>query len=385
MSLPSAQTLDYGATATLAAAGEVPASSRAGGRPAAATERFEGITPVRMVAAFFVVLNHTTYQGVKNAPAQVSEAVRTLNNIGWMVPFFFVLSGFLFARSTQGKDDAKIAGQCGKSAGRASTLWLAWSALYLLDGPLNALMHADLQGVVQYHQGKFSSTWPSVLWIGPSYHLWFLASLLMAWLLLSLVEKAMPGCLRKLVNSRSATPLLLTASLAAAVGFAASQMEPLPASAAAQAAEVLVFHAALPLTFVLMGAALWQHRARLAQPAVIAGLFCVGAVVMWGELASGLGLHGPGPRSLGAGGLLLAIAALSLGLRLPITQPLAAAWNVSAGVYCVHMIVVSRMGKFFAGMEHWSASLLLAVAAFAVSLLISLVLARFSLTSRLVK
>ena len=385
MRAPDAQILNYGATTAFTASEAAWPGTQTQKETAAAAERFEGITPVRMAAAFFVVLLHTTYQGLKNAPPQVSEAVRTLNDIGWMVPFFFVLSGFLFARSVQAKSDAKVASQCGKSARRALTLWLAWSFLYLLDGPLKALLHGDLHSAMLYYQEKFSSAWPSVLWIGPCYHLWFLASLLMVWLLLSAAGKVMPGSLRTLVNNGSARPLLCTAGLAAAAGFAASRVVLLPVSAAAQALEVLVVHAALPLTFVLIGAALWHHRAWLARPMVIGGFFCVGGMVVWAQLASGFGLNGPGPRSLSAGGLVLAIAALGLGLRLPVKQPLPAAWNVSAGIYCVHMIVVTRMGKIFARMEHWSASLLLAVAAFAVSLLISLVLSRFSLTARLVK
>ncbi len=350
---------------------------------AAAAPRYEGLALVRMVAAFFVTLNHTTYAGLKNAPQDVSNFVAMVNDMGWRVPFFLLLSGFLFARSTQDKSAEKLQGQCSKSARRVLVLLLGWSALYLLNPPLKPLLQWDVPAIIQHYSSFIKTSWPNMLWEGPAYHLWFLVSMTMVWLFLGWLGRMWPG-LRGLVNDRTAKPLLCSTLVMLVSGTVAWHMPSKPASAAGQLLEVLVVHLVFPCSFVLVGAALWQRRHWLTKPVLIAAMLVLGTLLMMSEPILGLRLDGPGPRSLGLGGLCLAVAALGLGMRLP-AKPLSKLWSLSPGIYCAHFLVINRLEPLFVGMQHWSSTLVLACAAFVVSLGLCYVLSRFEWSRRFVQ
>lgn len=336
-----------------------------------------------MLAAFFVILNHTTYSGLKNAPQSVSDFMAVVNDMAWRVPFFLMLAGFLFARSTQGKGIEKMRGQFAKSAKRVLILLAGWSVLYLANPPLKALMQWDVPAIIQHYSTMMEVWWPSMLWLGPSYHLWFLASMAMVWLLLGGVSTISTG-LRALVDDRSIRPLLVSLGLMLASGALASLLPKDPVSAVGQVAEVLVVHMLFPCSFVLVGAALWHQRHWLTRPAMLTTMMMLGTVLLVAEMKLGLGLNGPGPRNLSASGLFLAVAALGFGLRLSVKQ-LSPIWSLSPGIYCAHILVINRLEPLFVKMEHWSSALLMACAAFVVSLGLCQVLSRFEWSNRFVK
>ena len=349
-----------------------------------ASGRYEGIAIVRMVASFFVTVNHTTYASIKDMPGQLADAMKVVNSFGWRVPFFLILAGFLFARSTTGKSQEKTAARCGKAAIRVGMLWLGWSLVYLLNPPILPLLHGDIAGMAGLYMERWASMWPSLLWQGSSFPLWFLGSLLMVWLILGALAKAWSG-LQDLIDNRTSRPLLLSAALALAVGSVVSMMSPRPASAGAQALEVVLAHAVLPLTFVMVGAALWRWREWLAKPVVLTGLLSLGILLFLLETTHDISLNGTGPRGLSMSGLCLGAGVLGIGMGLPISRPLSSLWSVSPGIYCVHMLVISRMEWLVQSLDHWSSSLIFAVAVFIVSLGVSYLLSRFKFTSRFVK
>lgn len=350
---------------------------------ATAAPRYEGLVPIRMLAAFFVIVHHTTHLGLKNAPQNVSDMVTVVNEMAWRVPFFLLLAGFLFARSTQGKSLEKLRGQCAKSTGRVLILLAGWSVLYVLNPPFKAILQWNVPAIIQHYSTMMEALWPSMLWLGTSYHLWFLGSMAMVWMLLGTVSTVWTG-VRGLVNDRSIKPLLWSMGLMLACGTLASFLPKEPVSTGGQILEVLVVHMIFPSSYVLTGAALWHQRHWLTKPAVLTTMLVLGTLLLVTEPRLGLSLEGPGPRNLGASGLCLAVAALGFGMRLPVKK-LSPVWSLSPGIYCAHILVINRLEPLFVKMEHWSSILMLACAAFFVSLGVCQVLSRFEWSSRFVK
>lgn len=381
---PSAQMFESNASSALVSMANESMPRVSSQATVSQTGRYEGIAIIRMAAAFFVVVNHTTFRNAEAPANQASQALQLINSLGWRVPFFLLLAGFLFARSVAAKGTTKAIQQCSKSAKRVGTLLLVWSAVYLLNPPLGSLAKGDFHEAYQYYADSWSAVWPCMLWQGPSYPLWFLASLLMVWLILGLFAKIGPS-LYTLISDDSGKFLPITSAMAGIVGFTVFLMDPVPASASSQAFEIIIVHALLPLTFVLVGASLWAWRNWLIKPAVIISLFCASIAFFILEKHHEISLHGVGPRGLSMSGLALATTALGVGLRLPISKPLSPIWNVSPGIYCIHMLVISRMGALTTLIHHWSANLIFTVSVFLVSLVTSYALSRFSLTSRFVK
>lgn len=382
---PAAQAYDYAPPSTLDISGDkiklpTPATTTAA---LTAAPRYEGLVPIRMLAAFFVILNHTTYSGLKNAPQSVSDFMAVVNDMAWRVPFFLMLAGFLFARCTQGKGIEKMRGQFVKSARRVLILLAGWSVLYLANPPLKALLQWNVPAIVQHYSTMLDVWWPSMLWLGPSYHLWFLVSMAMVWLLLGGLSTIWAG-MCGLVDDRSVKPLLWSMALMPASGIMASLLPMEPASPGGQILEIVVVHMILPCSFVLTGAALWHQRQWLTRPAVLGTMLVLGTLLLVAESGLGLGLDGPGPRNLGASGLCLAIAAFGFGLRLSV-KTLSPVWSLSPGIYCAHMLVINRLEPLFVSINHWSSPLFLACATFVVSLGLCHVLSRFEWSSRFVK
>lgn len=382
---PAAQAYDYAPPSALDISGDNIKPPKPAATTAAVTvaPRYEGLVPIRMLAAFFVILNHTTYSGLKNAPQSVSDFMAAVNDMAWRVPFFLMLAGFLYARSTQGKGIEKMRGQFVKSARRVLILLAGWSVLYLANPPLKALLHWNVPAISQHYATMMEVWWPSMLWLGPSYHLWFLASMAMVWLFLGGVSTIWAG-LRGLVDDRSIRPLFLSLGIMLASGATASLLPKEPVSTVGQVAEVLVVHLLFPCSFVLMGAALWHQRHWLTKPAVLVTMLALGTLLLVAEAGLGLGLDGPGPRNLSASGLCLALAAFGFGMRLSV-KTLSPLWNLSPGIYCAHMLVINRLEPLFVNVDHWSSTLLLACATFFVSLGLCHVLSRFEWSSRFVK
>lgn len=382
---PAAQLCDYETSSALDVTGTKLKSPKAAttAAVAAAAPRYEGLVPIRMLAAFFVILNHTTYAGLKNAPQSVSNFMTVVNDMAWRVPFFLMLAGFLFARSTQDKSMEKLRGQCAKSARRVLILLLGWSVLYLLNPPLKPLLQWNVPAITAHYSNMMEVWWPSMLWLGPSYHLWFLASMAMVWGILGSVSTVWTG-IRSVVNDGSLKSLLGSLTLMVASGVMASLLPKEPVSAGGQVLEILIVHMIFPCSFVLMGAALWHQRAWLTKPAMLITMLVLGTILLVAEANLGMTLDGPGPRNLSASGLCLAVAALGFGLRLQVRK-LSPVWALSPGIYCAHILVINRLEPLFVGMEHWSSTLLLACSAFVVSLGLCFVLSRFEWSSRFVK
>lgn len=351
-------------------------------RPAARSpERFEGLTLIRMAAAFYVVFHHMTADNLKPAPTLVAYVSDQANDIGWSVPFFLLLAGFLMARSIDGGVPAQVSARCIKSARRVLWLWLGWSVIYLLNPPLKALYQLDMNGMARHYTEFLASSWPHMIWVGTSFHLWFSASLLMAWLLIAFFARIHSGFAMSLVRDSRAA-LKFGAGLALLAGVAIWHMPQHPVSGLEIGLEVLVVHALLPFSYVLVGSSLWQYRSLLANWKTIVCLICLATVLRlieteWLELD----LKSPGPRRLYASNMLFGSAALAVGLLIPLKKTLSGIWLVTPGIYCVHLLVLSRLEAIHGPLHNWIEQLCALLAVFIVSTACSFALSRFKTTS----
>ncbi|MCB1277982.1 acyltransferase [Prosthecobacter sp.] len=348
---------------------------------AASPERFEGLTIIRMAAAFYVVFHHMTADNLKGAPTLVAFASDVANDLGWSVPFFLLLAGFLMARSVHGGAPAQVSARCFRSAKRVLWLWLGWSLVYLLNPPLKPLLHLDIAAVTRHYAEVLSSNWPRMIWVGTSYHLWFSGSLLMAWLLMAFAARMQPRLATVLVQD-SRRVLKLGVGMALIAGGAIWLMPRQPMSGCQVGLEVVVVHALLPFSFVIMGASLWQYRSVLSSRKAIACLICLGIGLRMIETEwLSLDLNSPGPRRMYASNLLFGSAALAIGLQLPLKKSLSGVWLVTPGIYCVHMLVISRLEALHGPLHNWIEQFGVLLAVFVASLAISFVLSRFKTTS----
>jgi len=344
-------------------------------------ERFEGLTFIRMAAAFYVVFHHMTPDNLKDAPTAVGFVTAVVNDLGWSVPFFLLLAGFLMARSVHGSAQSRVSARCFRSARRVLWLWLGWSFVYLLNPALKPLFQLDMAGVIRHYTEFLSSSWPQMLWLGTSYHLWFSGSLLMAWLLLAFTAKWQPALARTLVED-SRRVLNLGVGMALLAGAAIWHMPRHPVSGLEVGLEVLVVHALLPFSYVLMGAALWQYRHLLSSRSALACLIGLGIALRLIETEwLALDLDSPGPRRMYASNLLFGAAALAVGLQLPLKKPLSGVWLVTPGIYCIHMLVISRLEAIHGPLHTWIEQLVIFLAVFLISLCVSFALSRFKTTS----
>lgn len=344
-------------------------------------ERFEGLTIIRMAAAFYVVFHHMTADNLKGAPSLVAFVSGVANDLGWSVPFFLLLAGFLMARSVHGGAPAQVSARCFRSARRVLWLWLGWSFVYLLNPPLKPLLHLDMAGVIRHYTEFLSSSWPQMFWLGTSYHLWFSGSLLMAWLLLAYSARLQPALALTLVED-SKRVLKLGVGMALMAGIAIWHMPLHPVSGFEMGLEVLVVHALLPFSFVIMGAALWQYRSLLSSRSAIVCLIGLGIGLRLIETEwLTLDLQSPGPRRMYASNLLFGSAALAIGLQLPLKKPLSGVWLVTPGIYCVHMLVISRLEAIHGPLHTWIQQLGIFLAVFVISVAASFALSHFKSTS----
>lgn len=344
-------------------------------------ERFEGLTFIRMAAAFYVVFHHMTANSLKDAPESVSFVSAVVNDLGWSVPFFLLLAGFLMARSVHGAPPTRVSSRCFRSAKRVLWLWLGWSLVYLLNPPLKPLFHLDMAGVIRHYAEFLSSSWPQMFWQGTSYHLWFSGSLLMAWLLLAYSAKWQPALARTLVED-SRKVLKLGVGMALLAGGCIWHMPRHPFTGFEIGLEVIVVHALLPFSYVIMGAALWQYRHLLSRRSSIAWMIGIGIGLRLIETEwLALDLESPGPRRMYASNLLFGAAALAVGLQLPLKKPLSGVWLVTPGIYCVHMLVISRLEAIHGPVHSWIQQLGVFLTVFVVSLAVSFGLSRFKNTS----
>ena len=82
-----------------------------------------------------------------------------------------------------------------------------------------------------------------------------------------------------------------------------------------------------------------------------------------------------------ASNLLFGSAALAIGLQLPLKKSLSGVWLVTPGIYCVHMLVISRLEALHGPLHNWIEQFGVLLAVFVASLAISFVLSRFKTTS----
>lgn len=124
--------------------------------------RAEGIDLFRFIGAFFIMLLHTEYG---NLPDVYVNAIRLSGR--WAVPFFFIVSGYFLSSKIVSKN--LPISTIEKSVFRLFTLLVVSSVVYIL--------------VNFYHTGNLFFKIENVL-TGTNFHLWFLGSLILGYLII---------------------------------------------------------------------------------------------------------------------------------------------------------------------------------------------------------
>lgn len=140
--------------------------------------RIASIDTIKAIAVFAVICIHCmpfhgrlhTLNGVINQLCRFS------------VPFFFLASGYLFARHLKRSRDP---GRFRKQLARLVILYVSWCMFYLLiPSPRLVADHGLLKGIYLSASALVSGGDFKLLFEGTSYHLWFFASLISAFLIL---------------------------------------------------------------------------------------------------------------------------------------------------------------------------------------------------------
>ncbi len=256
------------------------------------------------------------------------------------VPFFFMVSGYFFASKIKagGSPGRLFAGY----ARRLLVVVLAWYLIYVValsflpdgqDAAAGEGLVGRVSGNVLYHTDWIGRDPFSYLWSGPSFHLWFLPSLLAGlgvvallvrcglrrWLLLVVAPLYL---LRLLTDSYARTPLGLHIPL-----------------------QTYTFDVAFSATFVAIGFWLADHEVR--PPLAIALVCLLGGFLMQITEASLLARYfGADPlrHACLAGTLFFVTGVFLVALARPNlgrSTPLPSAGRYSLGIYASHLLVLA--------------------------------------------
>jgi surface polysaccharide O-acyltransferase-like enzyme len=143
--------------------------------------KIQSVDAMRVIAIVAVIVIHTMPFRTTDVPiGTVFNLSLILNQLGrFAVPFFFVLSGFFWARKIEGADSVQITSR--KMVIRILVIFFAWSVFYLLptdivdaiaSGPLGPIK------VVYWHTAKALAQPVTTLLQGTKVHLWFLVALI---------------------------------------------------------------------------------------------------------------------------------------------------------------------------------------------------------------
>lgn len=131
-------------------------------------ERLNGIDSMRYLAAAIVVLGHS-YR------VDGPFLVFINNTLRFVVPFFFLTSGYMLTQKLM-KDDRPTIYL--RYVGRLLMLYLAWSAIYFVASPLNDIRELGFLQAFANSWNEFITAGPQVVFFeGISFHFWFFVSL----------------------------------------------------------------------------------------------------------------------------------------------------------------------------------------------------------------
>ncbi len=130
--------------------------------------RFNSIDLFRFVAAFFIVVLHSEFNGVSSGAVDVIRQTTR-----WALPFFFMASGFFLAGKID--DDGRIRFKSiQKTIIRLISIQVVTSLVYILtEWMINGYLNFKL---------KF-------LFVGACFHLWYISSLIIGYLGISILYK----------------------------------------------------------------------------------------------------------------------------------------------------------------------------------------------------
>jgi len=148
-------------------------------------QRHLGLDLGRLVAAFFVVAIHAG-PGAE-APGFSGEIFNQAARFA--VPFFFCISGFLFAKSCLHDPSIRT---LWRYEWRVLSLHLFWSIVYFLNPSVTAVQAIGLSASYRERWEALIADPLNLLLKGTALHLWFLPSLAMGLLILWLVNRRSP-------------------------------------------------------------------------------------------------------------------------------------------------------------------------------------------------
>lgn len=275
------------------------------------------IDTLRLLASLEVIALHVNYD---NLPALAAVAIRL--QARWAVPFFFIISGYFLARRLSNPGRSNVH----SSVYRFIWLFVLWSLIYV---PQVISEH----GVKEVFRRLL---FPSVVYIGEYFHLWFPSSLIFGFILLLFIfhyrlDRWLPLiCLAIMVH------ILLAGSY--------NQ----------------VFALKFPFDFVIarhwvsipaLALGVWLFRRGPLSPGLAFGLAALGLVLQVLEawyLQARFGIS-PYDHEILIGTLPFALGIASLAVSsLPFSEvPLLSGWgrDYSLGIYLVHILIIFLAGK----------------------------------------
>lgn len=286
-------------------------------------ERLHGVDSMRYLAAAIVVLGHS-YRADGPFLVFINNALR------FVVPFFFLTSGYMLTDKLVKDDRASVHI---RYVGRLLVLYLAWSLVYFLDPPVHDIHHMGFVQAYVWRWEQFIGAGPQVVLLeGISFHFWFFMSLALT-VLFFLVFRV-----------RNTGWMVVVSAVLYLFGIAAKSYADTPVGIHVPFdTRDCIFFSALPFA---LGAHFRRHMVKVSNELALA-LFVGGAAL---GLLEGwwLRTHFDAPVKLdfvlstiitGTGAFLLARnGAGFLG-----SCRLAAFGRLSFGIYAIHILVAERL------------------------------------------
>jgi surface polysaccharide O-acyltransferase-like enzyme len=341
--------------------------------------RIQSVDVMRVVAIIAVISIHTVpFADQSHLVGRQWNAATVVNQLArFAVPFFFIVSGYLWAQKFE--DERDVYAPTVKMAKRILTLLVAWSLIYLLPTNLVSSFELGRFGLLKQSYWKVVTmvTRPfDTVMQGTQIHLWFLPGLLCG-----LVITAF------LIRHRQQRLLVVLAIALYLVGLAGKAYGDTP----------LGFHSAFnfrngpffSMIFFVTGYFLAQRQAKPVWLPIGILIAVFGILLHFTELFilhSNWGISMSQDYVLGTYfyGLGMAMIALS-GSRYLSLERAALIGPLVLGIYASHMVfldLLSPIAERFAGSAVWSVTYIVAVLVLSYALV--RILARFAVTRRFV-
>ncbi|MDA1087052.1 MAG: acyltransferase [Verrucomicrobia bacterium] len=249
------------------------------------------------------------------------------------VPFFFAVSGFLYARGLRGGRSPAV--QFKRTMTRLVPLYLVWCVVYFINPPFGAILE---QGVLAVYHARFVEAlqnWERILLVGPAFHLWFFNALISAVVLFHLL-----GAYRRLRFALVVAIGLYT------VGVLGGPYAQLPIGLHLPVhTRHFVFFSFLP--FVL-GFALHEYETRSVAVGTGLAIWSAGMIGMAGEtwLLDKLGAAAPHAVEYTFSTVLMGVGVLWMARsrsRALTSAPLASLGRLAPGLYASHILIALRL------------------------------------------